>query len=238
MSVFISASSLLDFISCEQKAYYRIFEKGEAIPTPEMLLGSITHKVLEKAWDDKDKAIALAQVLCKESPLSASVEQQCISFVDIYFDKFKFLLSPTDKIEQRFKVKYPLEDVYLVGVFDRITGGKVFDWKTNARPPKRISGNIQFILYDIAYRLIYGKESEGIYMASLKDGSMVRYTKSKDHYDALVNQVVPDFVRAVRTKSFIKTGLFTGACFRCQNKASCLNNGDTNVMDYTEYFTE
>lgn len=223
MAIYVSASSLADFISCSQKVYYRIFEAGEAIPSREMLMGTITHKVLEKAWKDKDVALNLANALCAKEDLDATARQTVEHFIHTYFERFSFLVRPDDGIEKRFKVKLH-DDVYLVGVFDRVSSGTIIDWKTNSKPPKNIDGSIQFILYDLAYNLIYGTKTEGLYLAALKDGSLVRYKESKQHTEILVTQVIPDFVDAVKNKKFVRSGLFNGSCYRCQYKQNCLGD--------------
>ena len=184
-------------------------------------MGTITHKVLEKDWDSKVIALQTAKRYCEEysldKPSSSSVEH----FINIYFESFSKMVTSSDSIEKRFKVKMT-GDTYLVGVFDRITRGTVIDWKTSANPPKRLDNNVQFIIYNLAYNLLYKKPPEGLYLAALKDGSLVRYSESKEHTDTLITKIIPEFVEAVRTKSFIKTGLFNGSCYRCPYKLPCL----------------
>lgn len=228
MAIHVSASALKDFVACEQKVYYRIFEAGVSIPSKEMLMGTITHKVLEKEWNDLDKAIKLIDTLCNKYKMDIMATTSIEHFVYTYFERFKLMVTGNDKIEQRFKVKL-YDDVYLVGVFDRISRGLVIDWKTNANPPKKIDGDIQFILYDLAYRLMYNKPSEGVYLAALKDGSLVRYNESINHSEVLINQLIPDFVKTIRSKNFTKTGLFNGSCYRCPYKIDCLG-GDKDVV--------
>jgi PD-(D/E)XK nuclease superfamily protein len=237
VSIFVSASSLQDFLACEQKVYYRIFEKGEAVPSREMLMGTITHKVLEKHWDDLDKAIDYALSLCKEYKLDKTAENSVEHFVRTYFYRFSSMVSKDDNIEKRFKVKMT-GDVYLVGVFDRVTRGTVIDWKTSANPPKRIDNNVQFIIYDMAYKLLYKRPPEGLYLAALSNGSLVRYSESKEHADTLVTKIIPEFVEAVRTKSFIKTGLFNGSCYRCPYKVPCLGGEKSSELVRSEFTQE
>lgn len=225
--IFVSQSALQDYITCNYKAYFRLFEPGEAIPSKEMLMGTITHKVIEKAWRDKDVALGMAKQLCKKNDMDAVASQSVEHFIHTFFERFRIMVADDDSIEKRFRVKL-YDDVYLVGVFDRVSRGMVIDWKTNANPPKKIDNSIQFILYNLAYNMIYGKPSEGLYLAALKDGSLVRYNESKEHSDTLINQIIPNFVRDVRNKEFTKTGLFTGACYRCPYKIACL--GDKNVV--------
>jgi len=223
MTINVSASSLSDFVACSQRVYYRIFEAGEAIPSREMLMGSITHKVLEKHWNSLEDAQVAVVKLSSGSGLDLVAIESIHHFVNTYFDKFRMMVTDDDKIEKRFKVKL-YDDVYLVGVFDRVTRGTVIDWKTNASPPKRLENNIQFILYDMAYTLLYNKKAEGLYLASLKDGSLVRYKESKLHSEEVVKNIIPQFVETVRKKTFVKSGLFNGSCYRCPFKADCIGD--------------
>ena len=222
MPIHVSASALTDFIACQQKIYFRIFEKGEAVPTREMLMGTITHKVLEKHWDNWERATDYGIELCKRYKLDKVAENSVTHFIITYFNNFSPMVTKDDKIEKKFKVKLVGDDVYLVGVFDRITRGTIIDWKTSANPPKRIDNNVQFIIYDLAYKLLYKRPPEGLYLAALSDGSLVRYSESKDHADALITQIIPDYIESIRKKSFIKTGLFNGSCYRCPFKVACL----------------
>ena len=229
--VYVSASSLTDYIVCSYRAYWRIFEPSEGVPSREMLMGTITHKVLEKAWQNIDVALNLAESLCKKEGIDEIGKNSVYHFIHTFFERFNILVDKNDSVEKRFKVNL-YDDVYLVGVFDRVSRGTVIDWKTNANPPKKIDNNVQFIIYDLAYNLLYGKKAEGLYLAALKDGSLVRYTESKQHAETLVQSVIPQFVQDVRNKSFVKSGLFTGACYRCPYKIQCLGTESRNVVDY------
>jgi CRISPR/Cas system-associated exonuclease Cas4 (RecB family) len=227
--IFVSYSAISDYLKCSMQVYYRIFEPELKLPNREMIIGNITHKVIEKAWQNLDVALGLGKSLCDKENVDAVGKQSVEHFIHTFFEKFTPLLTKEDKIEKFFKVKL-YDDVYLVGKFDRITRGLVIDWKTNANPPKHIDGDPQFILYDLAYRLIYEKPAEGIYFASLKNGNLIRYTESKEHAQAMTEHIIPSFVADVRNKSFIKTGLFTGACYRCPYKTPCLGEGKSVLV--------
>jgi CRISPR/Cas system-associated exonuclease Cas4 (RecB family) len=235
--IFVSASAIHDYLKCSQQVYYRIFEPELKISNREMVLGSITHKVIEKAWQNIDVALNLGKSLCIKENVGAMGQQSIEHFIHTFFERFTILIGKDDKIEKFFKIKL-YDDVYLTGKIDRISRGTIIDWKTNATPPKRIDNDPQFIIYNLAYNMLYEKPPEGIYLASLKDGSLVRYTESKNHSEALINQVIPEFVETVRRKSFVKSGLFTGACYRCPYKVQCLGTEVKNVLDYQSVIEE
>jgi PD-(D/E)XK nuclease superfamily protein len=231
--IFVSASAIVDYLKCSQQVYYRIFEPELKIPNREMIMGQITHKVVEKAWQNKDVALNLGMSLCVKDNVDDVGKQSVEHFIHTFFEKFTPLLRAEDKIEKFFKIKMH-DDVYLVGKLDRICSGNIMDWKTTANPPKKIFNDPQFIIYDYAYKLMYEKNPEGIYLASLSNGNLVRYTRSEQHYNTLVNDIIPQFIDVVRNKKFIKDGLFKGACYRCPYKVPCL--GDKSVV--SELFTE
>lgn len=219
--IFISASLIKDYIKCSQMAYYRIFEPELKVSNKDMIVGDIVHKVIEKAWQDKDVALNLAKAMWDKQGVDKVGQQSIEHYVHTFFENFKPLVSKGDSIEKFFKVKL-YDDVFLVGKFDRITRELVIDWKAESNPRKSIDNDPQFIIYDLAYNLIYGKKSQGIYYASLKDGKLVRYNESKQHVETIIEKIIPCYVDDIRNKKFIKTGLFNGSCYRCPFKIPCL----------------
>jgi hypothetical protein len=223
--IHVSASLIIDYLKCSQMAYYRIFEPELKISNREMIIGAITHKVIEKAWQDLDVALNLGKTLCEKENVDAIGRQSVEHFIHTFFESFKPIVSREDSIEKFFKIKL-YDDVFLVGKFDRISRGLILDWKTTASPPKSIDNDPQFIIYDYAYSLIYGKKPEGVYYASLKEGKLIRYAESKHHASTIINNVIPSYIEDIRNKRFNKTGLFNGSCYRCPFKVPCL--GDNN----------
>lgn len=234
--IFVSASALVDYIKCSQKVYYRIFEPELKTSNREMIIGEITHRTIEKSWQNIDVALNLGKTLAEQNDVDPAGKQSIEHYIHTFFENFYPLLTREDKVEKFFKTKLIGEDVYLVGKFDRISRGMIFDWKTSANPPKSIDSDPQFIIYNLAYGLVYGKPAEGIYLASLKDGRLVRYNESKEHSDTLITKIIPEFVDNVRKKNFIKQGLFNGACYRCPFKIPCL--GEKSVVVYPEPIEE
>lgn len=233
--IFVSASAIKDFISCSQKVYYRIHEPELKVSNREMIIGDVVHKTIEKAWKNIDVALNLGKTLGVNANVDAIGLQSIEHFIHTFFERFNNLLTDEDKVEKFFKVKLE-EDVYLVGKFDRLSRGLIFDWKTDSNVPKNISNYPQFIIYDLAYKLIYNKPSEGIYFASLKNGDLVRYNESKEHSKTLIERIIPDYIATIRKKEYIKQGLFTGQCYRCPFKIPCL--GEKNGVVVSEFSIE
>lgn len=234
MAIYVSASSLNDFISCSQKVNYRLFGKEKEVPSKEARIGSITHKVIEQKWNDLNQALELANTLSRQEGLDSLSNNMIESFVHTYFENFKQHLSEKDLIEHKFKIKID-KDVFLVGVMDRVSNGNVFDWKTSKTTPTRLDNNVQFIIYNMAYNRVFNSSPAGLYLASLREGKMVRYVESKLHTDILLNNIIPDFINTVRKKDFIKTGVFNGSCYYCPYRKSCLSEGEEDVMVHTKF---
>ena len=64
MSIYLSASSIADFIKCSKMVEYRIKKPFPEVKSREMILGTIMHSVIEKGWEDRDKALELLQTEC------------------------------------------------------------------------------------------------------------------------------------------------------------------------------
>lgn len=236
--IFVSASSLKDYMKCSQMAYYRIFEPELKVPNREMIIGDIVHKVIEKAWQSIDVALNLGVTLATQSNLTAVDKQAIEHYIHVFFDYFSPLVTKEDKVEKFFKIKLPVTeiDVFLVGKFDRISRNLIFDWKTGSKVPRTISNDPQFIVYNLAYQLLYKQQPESIYFASLNTGGMVRYTESQEHTDTLISYIIPRYIDDVRKKNFIKHGLFNGACYRCPFKTPCL--GEKSGVLVSEFSIE
>jgi len=234
MAIYVSASSLKDFIKCSKKVYYRIFEPSLAVQSEASTLGIIAHKILEQSWDDKERAVSLASKMCLQENLGDHAINSIETYVHTYFEKFSKLLKPSDLIEHRFKVKLDT-DVFLVGVFDRVSAGNVYDWKTTTKTPTRIDNDIQFNIYNMAYKMLFNSPPTGLYLASLREGRLVRYVESKQHIDTLRNGIIPEFVETIRKKEFIKSGLFSNQCYYCPYKTDCLSKGEEDVVVHTNF---
>jgi len=222
MSIFISASMLEDFISCNRKVYYRINHPELAIKNKEMVIGDIVHKAIEKYSNDEEACYEYSE---KELSTRLPKDYSSIKFskdcLQSFFHVFREQLHDNDKIEVRFKLPHG-KDVFIVGKMDRISNGNVFDWKTARRPLSNLSGNIQFILYNWAYKELYGKEPYGVYYAALTNGALVRYKHDEVAEKVLFSEVIPDALEVIRRGDYIHNGIFRKACYRCSYSETCL----------------
>jgi len=231
---FISASLLNDYISCNFKAFYRIFAKREAAPSKYMSIGTIVHAAIEKFSSDEEKAVSFVYKqsvpgLYKKDYTTA---EDCVRS---YFDNFAKFMTEDDEIEKQFKTKL-YDDVYLVGKFDRISRGIIYDWKTTTKVPSSLSSDPQFIVYHDAYKRIYGKPANAVFFASLSEGRLVPYEHSEFHHKELFEKVVPQLIKDIKNKVFFREGIFRkGVCYGCSYKVDCLKGAKDGSVDGGEF---
>lgn len=234
MSIYLSYSSISDFIRCSQKVLYRVTKPFPEIPSADMVMGKIVHSVLETSWNNDKEAVAKATEMCNRENLNGNQSVKVLQCIYTYFTKFSWMATENDKIEYTFKT--PLyDDVFLVGKMDRIINNNLIDWKTG-RVSKNLSTSIQCIIYDYAYEKIFGKPATNISMVSLSDGIMTSYIKNEAHVREVFDNVIPRMLKVMRNNTYEKLGLFNGSCFRCSWKQGCL--GEQNVVDSSTSFIE
>lgn len=222
MAIFISASMLDDYIACNRRVYYRLNSPESSIQNKEMVVGNIVHKAIELYWNDENLAFRyIFDNVSSILPNDKESLEYSLLCIKNFFSNFSQFLSDNDKIEHRFKIKYS-DDVFIVGKMDRITSHKIFDWKTTRKPPKSISNSVQFILYNWAYRKLWGVNPHAVYYGALGNGELIMYRHDKVLEDVLIHELIPEAVKAIKGKNFIRNGIFRKQCFRCQYSSVCL----------------
>lgn len=209
-----------DFISCNRKVYYRLNKPEQAVQNKEMVMGEIVHSAIEKYWNNEIFSQGylygeMKKRLPDESMAFASTA------LENYHKHFQRFLADDDKVEMRFKIPWE-KDVFIVGKIDRISSGNVFDWKTARKPLTNVSKSIQFILYNWAYKKTYNSEPSGVYYVALTTGEMVKYYKDGVSDATLFDEVIPQAIRVIRSKEYLRNGIFRHQCFRCPYSKICL----------------
>jgi ATP-dependent helicase/DNAse subunit B len=222
MSIYLSASSIDDFLKCSQKVEYRIKKPFPEVVSKEMLIGKIMHSIFELAWQTKEEAISMLDAEVKANKLSRADHTNMSFMIDMFFLNIQPRLFKEDLVEYKFKIPV-YDDIFLVGKIDRISNGTIFDWKTGL-VSKNLGSNIQCIVYDFAYKALFSKEPSGVCMVSLKEGALYPYRKNEYIYRELFTKVIPRMIKVVKSEQYEKTGMFTHGCFRCQYKEGCLGS--------------
>lgn len=240
MTFKLSATMMQDVLSCSMKGYYRTEHPDYAIQTKEMLIGSIVHKAIENGWMNEN--VATLEVNKSSVGLSDEIVSKSTLFVDNFFKYFKQYTSSEDKIEEVFNIIYS-DDVVLTGKLDRVNVdlGILLDWKTGAKTPSTLKTNIQFILYNYAFRKLYGKEPNLVAYASLSSGKLVKYLEDHKTSQFVFTEVIPKVSDIIKNKRFSREGVFApGAvfpkvgfesytCHYCAFREACLGGGESSV---------
>lgn len=229
MPIYLSASSISDFIKCPQKVLYRFKKTVPEVPNKDMIVGKIVHLAIEKGWKNKEHAYSIIHSGVKENNLKQSDNTNMEFMIDMFFLNFRDSLGEKDLIEYNFKL--PLyDDVFVVGKMDRITQGNLRDWKTTSKPPTKLGNDVQCIIYDWAYRKIFDTEPKSICVAALSTGELIPYREDKLYVKELFDNIMPRMIKTIRHDTYERLGMFNHSCFRCAYKAGCLG-GDVYELD-------
>ena len=231
--IYLSASSIKDYMECNKRFEYRLKNKNEAETTDAMEVGTVVHYAIEKFWNDEDKA--LKYVESHVSHLKESYSSKATRCIEEFFRSFQDYLTDFDEIEKLFSIKYD-SGVKIVGKLDRVVNAKiVFDWKTSWNKPKTISDDIQFIIYNEAFNSIYGYYPQNVYYAHLLSGRLVRYIKKDELVGELYNKIIPNILENM-DGTYPRTGLYKGVCNRCSFFDYCYKElGDQYELDSEEH---
>lgn len=232
MPIYLSASSIADFISCPQKVLYRITKPFPQVRSSYMIRGEVAHYAIERGWKDRSRALEIVRQESKRHGLAKKDVTDLEFMMDVFFLNFQSRLGENDLIEYNFKV--PLyDDVFIVGKMDRISSGDIYDWKTG-KVPSRLSNDVQCIIYDWAFKKIFEREPHGIFVAPLAKGELVTYVKDEFYTKELFNNIIPRMIRTVRNQTYERLGMFNHSCFMCPYKVGCLERVH-DVMDSPEF---
>jgi len=233
MPIYLSASSINDFVRCPQKVLYRFKKTVPAEVSKDMVAGEVIHYVIEKGWNNREKAKSILDNEVKVRDLRKADATNLSFMLDIFFLNFAGLLGEKDLIEYNFKI--PLyDDVFIVGKIDRIYRGNVLDWKSSAKLPSRLDNDIQCIIYDWAFKRIFGNHPASLCVAGLSTGQLIPFVRNDFYVREVFEKIIPRMIKAVRHDEYERLGMFNHSCFRCPWKTGCLQGSrgeERNVLD-------
>ena len=229
MSIYLSATSIKDYIQCPKRIFYRINFPELAETNIDMQAGTVVHEALEKFWTNKVAALAYCKTKIEELSLS-SVESKILMSVDNFFTcGVKEMLGKGDLIEHKFKIVLD-DSSFLVGKIDRIANnGMVIDWKTTAKTPKSIDKDPQFLSYFLAYKSMFKKTPSSVLYVSLLDNKIVSLNFNQDILYQLFHNVVPSIVNKIKRNDLPPVGLFNSSCYGCQFKKTCAKDMESEL---------
>ena len=211
-------------MECPQKFWYRLTKSKESESTLPMRIGNIVHRLLEVSnnWETTQEGLILASSMLDDFDLSGYDVNKLIPYIEIFNNYWRKLTSPDDLIEHSFK--FPIDtDVYLVGKFDRVLkkSNTLVDWKTNKEVPASLKNSTQFLIYDEAYRIIYGKRPESVVFASLVQPTLIPYQRNESRVSVVFDEIMPKIIHDWRHKNYARFGMFTNKCHNCAFKTVC-----------------
>lgn len=225
--IYLSQSSISDFISCSQRYKFRIYDSDSADIAKgdsNQGIGTAVHNIIEKAWRKYDKGV-VDETLTRLDITNPASKKKLSICLNNFYSNISPMLSKDDLREYSFKIKYS-NDVYIVGRMDLVTSdGIIFDWKTTFNPPEKIDNDIQFILYHWAYKKLFNKLPKDIYYVALLKNKLVKFSVNSIYYSELIDNIIPKLITSVREKNFYKEGLFKGICGNCPFQRVCIKEG-------------
>lgn len=230
----LSATGIKDYIDCPLRWWYRRHVSGEALPSPELQVGSAVHGAIEKHWDSQPRALKYA--VAEVEHLGPTNTVKTTRLVGKFFESFSSYLHAGDKTELNFALPMKgFKNVTIRGRIDRITvNGQIFDWKTTVKPPYTIDNDIQFMLYYWAYRELYKKPPTAVYFASLSTGKLIPYNHNEQVLKVLFRDVLPDMVFSIQEERFPPLGLVNDKCYFCSYREPCHKDLEVRKEDSNE----
>lgn len=226
--IYLSASSISDFVACSSMYKYRSESSESAIISPPMHIGTAVHTTVQYCWNQPVEA-ALERVKLELKDRSIDEKgmkkaNRCIENFFFEMESIKESLTEDDLIEYYFKEKI-MEGVYLVGKMDRVikSTDTIYDWKTGSTKKKTLVNDIQSIVYYSMYHRIFGR-FPNVYVVYLDPPSHVVYQPTKRYIEALFKGIIPKMVSQIKAGLYYKEGYFNGSCYNCPYVGLCLHD--------------
>lgn len=235
MSIYISASSIIDYLKCEKIVDFRINSPEKGLQNENMIVGTMVHQAIEKFWNSRDKGINDIKSQLAVLGFTSTIKKKAVTSITNFYDNYALLLSDKDLVEHRFRIKLH-DDVFLVGKMDRVSDdGIIYDWKTAFRPPDEIETDPQFIIYYTAYLKLFNKQPLSVLGVYLMQNKVVPYVPNQYYIDLLYNTIIPRMESDIRRKELPKSGRFKGVCDSCIFKKACFEDDDYVVENKNSF---
>lgn len=231
--MYITATLLKDYLSCPQKAAYRLAgEEQEA--NAYFVRGIAVHETIENqaitSFEEAKpkfytKFANLVTQRKPEFPFRTTFDKmvkESNRMLDNYYNIIDSSQPPIQEVELFFRVQ--VGDIEFAGKIDQIRDGAVYDWKTATKEldPFTIAADYQFTLYGLAYKELFGEYPKHIYYGHLYEGRLYDLERKQEDYDYLyevANQVAFAIENEIFPRNYDKYG-----CLYCPFRHLCFNN--------------
>jgi len=222
--IHLSPTGIKDFLSCSMRLAYRIaFKKEgeEGEKTEKMKIGLAVHETIEEAWRIPDPAVNL-KYLNKYNLVEKKSVDKVKRSLSNYYQFYAQMLTERDVTERLFEYQFA-KGITIVGKMDRVILERdtVIDWKTGDWLQKSIDDDIQFMLYYMGYKKLYGREPKNVLYINVNKNIVLRFKYEARNFRVLEKDIIPKVTRALRTGDFHREGMFTGVCGNCPYKTVC-----------------
>lgn len=219
-----------DYLACSQRAYYRMYEPQEAVPTEEMSIGTVVHEVISKNPKNYEDALEMAKVLIHANNFPFDYRTDRITkALNNYFSGLNTITSDKDMAEKFFDIPFS-RGVSIVGKFDRITtDGYLLDFKTSWITPKTLTRDIQFNIYYWAYQKLYNKVPTKTFWVGLLKNELVEFIPVPFFMNQLFNEVIPEVAKNLNNKRFIREGMYKEECEYCSYIHLCWSSWEVGT---------
>jgi len=226
----LSASRLKTFSACPKQYYYAYIDKQDTKKHPAAVLGTAVHRTIERVYRDRTEPVstfirefdAEAEKCGVEDPRS-KYKNDGIKMVGD-FDYGKRI--PKES-ELEFTLAFPNQAHPLCMVHGYID--QAYDWgfvdlKTNARKPLQgvLDNDLQFIVYNWAYKEIYGQTAQQRIWQHLRTGEDLK--ADVEGKEDLAARVIERILEADFTGIYDKN--IGAPCILCNYRAICLGTED------------
>jgi len=231
--LYLSASLIKDYLSCPQKAEYRLAGE-EQIANAYFVRGIAVHETLEnqeletledaKPWF-AERFSQLVQERNPEFPYRqtySSMLRDSYKMLDNYYNIINIQEPPIQEVELFFNVA--IGDIEFSGKIDQIRDGAIYDWKTATKPPDEftLKADYQFTLYGLAYKKLFGEYPRKIYYGYLFGGKVFEMKRKQVDYDYLY--LVAQQVRLGIENNIFPRNYDRYGCSFCPFKHLCFDN--------------
>ncbi len=233
----MSYTAIHSLMQCEYSYYLSYVERVPTVESAESVDCTAIHRAIQVGYENNLAKEEWAQIFKKEwVELTAKKDvvfygegEYLKKFKDgqqmmrDYYDKFVSKKKPPQMLEFFFGKSNPvmLGSHKLVGVFDQVDArDNVIDYKSGAKPTQaKLDHDLQFTVYSYAYRQLWGKEENGLFLRHLGTMKDMETTRTEEDFEVLEGEL-DKIEKRLRGKVFIRN--LGRECANCYFVEACL----------------